>query len=269
MDDFKRSAKGYEKMPVLFLGHGSPINAIEENEFVFGWREIGKEIPRPFAILCISAHWETNGIFISAIEKPATIHDFGGFPVELYDVQYPAHGNPSLAADIKDVLGKSLVSLDFIRGLDHGCWSLLKQIYPEADIPVIQLSLDYRRDARQHYEIASGLKVLRDKGILIIGSGNMVHNLRLVAWDRLNDTYGYDWANEASSKMKEYIFNGDHDKLIDYQDLGRSFSLAIPTPEHYLPLLYSLSVKESDDDIRIFNDKPVGGSLTMTCLKIG
>ena len=242
MDDFKRSAKGYGKMPVLFLGHGSPINAIEENEFVFGWREIGKEIPRPFAILCISAHWETNGIFISAIEKPATIHDFGGFPVELYDVQYSAHGNPSLAADIKDVLGKSLVSLDFIRGLDHGCWSLLKQIYPEADIPVIQLSLDYRRDARQHYEIASGLKVLRDKGILII---------------------------EASSKMKEYIFNGDHDKLIDYQDQGRSFSLAIPTPEHYLPLLYSLSVKESDDDIRIFNDKPVGGSLTMTCLKIG
>ena len=269
MNDLNSPSVSPEKMPVLFLGHGSPMNAVEENEFVLGWREIGMEIPRPVTIVCVSAHWETGGVFVSAVEKPSTIHDFGGFPGELYEVQYPAHGNPALAAEIKDILGKSVVSLDFIRGLDHGCWSVLKQIYPEADIPVIQISLDYTRSARQHYNLATGLKVLRKKGVLLVASGNMVHNLRLVAWDKLNNTYGYEWANQASSKMKELIFKGDIDKLINYEEQGREFSLAIPTPEHYLPLLYSLAVKENDDKISIFNDKPVGGSLTMTCLKIG
>jgi len=258
-----------DKMPVLFLGHGSPMNAIEENEFVEGFRRIEKEIPKPAAILCVSAHWETRGTFVTATEKPRTIHDFGGFPKALFDVQYPAPGAPELARDTKKIITKAEVGLDEKWGLDHGAWSVIKHLYPNADVPVIQLSLDRYQAPQYHYELAKELASLRKKGVLIIGSGNMVHNLGMVAWDKLNtDSYGFDWAIEASEKMKKHILSGDHKPLINFQSQGKAFELAIPTPEHYLPLLYSLALKEEDESVSLFNDKAVGGSLTMTSIKI-
>jgi len=257
------------KMPVLFIGHGSPMNAIEENEFVSGWREIGKMIPKPNAILCISAHWETRGTFATAMERPVTIHDFGGFPKALFDVSYPAPGSPALADETRLLIKKTEVGLDEKWGLDHGCWSVIRRLYPEADVPVIQISLDYYQTPQYHYDLARELAPLRSKGVLIVGSGNIVHNLGLVAWDKLNaDDYGYDWAVEAKEKMKELINRGDHKSLIDYNSQGRAFKLAIPTPEHYLPLLYALALKEESEKLNIFNDKSVGGSLAMTSLKI-
>jgi 4,5-DOPA dioxygenase extradiol len=226
-------------------------------------------LPKPSTVLCISAHWETRGTHVTAMENPKTIHDFGGFPDELYEVQYPAPGNPDLALEIKNLAAKTQIGLDEKWGLDHGCWSVVRHLYPNADIPVIQMSMDYNMSAQQHYDLAQELVILRNKGILIIGSGNMVHNLGMVAWNKLNDTYGYDWAIEADEKMKKFILNCDHKQLINYKSQGRSFDLAIPTPDHFLPLLYALALQEKDDTITIFNDKPVGGSLTMTSVKIG
>lgn len=257
-----------QKMPVLFLGHGSPMNAIEENEFVAGFRKIGSEIPKPSAVLCVSAHWETRGTFVTAMEKPATIHDFGGFPQQLFDVQYPAPGSPALAKETKALVHKTDVGLDDKWGLDHGAWSVIKHLYPAANIPVIQMSLDYSQAPQYHYELAKELKTLRDKGVLIIGSGNMVHNLRMVEWNKLNESYGYDWALEANDKMKQFIQQGDHQSLINYSKQGRPFQLAIPSPEHFLPLLYTLALKEENETISFYNDKPVAGSLTMTSVKI-
>lgn len=258
-----------DQMPVLFLGHGSPMNAIEENEFVAGFRKVGKEIPKPQAILVVSAHWETNGTFVTAMEKPRTIHDFGGFPRALYEVQYPAAGSPELAQETKKLIKKTEVGLDQSWGLDHGAWSVVKHLYPNADVPVIQMSLDYRQGPQYHFELAKEMASLRKKGVLIIGSGNMVHNLRMIAWDKLNaDAYGYDWAIEASEKMKKYISSGDYHPLINYSSQGKAFDLAIPSPDHYLPLLYALALKEDNEKISLFNDKPVGGSLTMTSVKI-
>lgn len=266
IDPFNRT----DKMPVLFLGHGSPMNAIEENEFVQGFRKAGKEIPKPNAVLVVSAHWETKGTFVTAMEKPKTIHDFGGFPKELYEVQYPAPGSPELAAETKSIIKKADVGLDESWGLDHGAWSVVKHLYPDADVPVIQLSLDYSKLPQYHYELAKELSSLRKKGVLIVGSGNMVHNLRMVDWRKLNEiNYSYEWASEASEKMKKYILSGDHKQLINYQSQGKEFSLAVPTPEHYLPLLYALALKEENEDVSLFNDKSVGGSLTMTSVKIG
>jgi len=255
-------------MPVLFLGHGSPMNAIEENEFVAGFRKVGKEIVKPNAILCISAHWETKGTFVTAMQNPPTIHDFGGFPQALFDVQYPAPGSPELAHETKNIITKTEVGLDDKWGLDHGAWSVIKHLYPNADIPVIQMSIDYTKPPKYHYELAQELSRLRRKGVLIVGSGNMVHNLGMLAWNKLNEEFAFDWAIEANEKMKTYILNGDHQKLIDFEKQGRAFQLAIPTPEHYLPLLYTLALKESNEKVILFNDKPVAGSLTMTSLKI-
>lgn len=258
-----------DKMPVLFLGHGSPMNAIEENEFVTGFRNISKEIPKPNAILCVSAHWETKGTFVTAMEHPRTIHDFGGFPEALFKVQYPAPGSPDLAKETKELVKKTEVGLDDKWGLDHGAWSVIKHLYPGADVPVIQMSLDYYQTPQYHYELAKELAALRNKGVLIVGSGNMVHNLRMMAWDKLNaDNYGYDWAMEARDKMKRFILNGDHLSLINYDAQGKPFQLAIPTPEHYLPLLYTLALKEEKDNISLFNDKAVAGSLSMTSVLI-
>ncbi|WP_323028464.1 4,5-DOPA dioxygenase extradiol [Gelidibacter japonicus] len=257
------------KMPVLFLGHGSPMNAIEENEFVTGFRNIAKEIPKPNAILCVSAHWETKGTFVTAMQNPPTIHDFGGFPKELFAVQYPAPGSPDLAKVTKTLITKTEVGLDDKWGLDHGAWSVIKHLYPNANIPVIQMSIDYSQTPQYHYELAQQIKSLREKGVLIIGSGNMVHNLGLVEWKRLNETFGYDWALEANEKMKKYIQSGDHKQLINFRSQGKAFDLAIPTPEHYLPLLYSLALKDDKDNVSLFNDKAVAGSLTMTSVKIG
>ena len=258
-----------EKLPVLFLGHGSPMNAIEENEFVAGFRNIGKTIQKPKAVLCISAHWETNGTKITAMEKPKTIHDFGGFPKALFEVQYPAPGNPDLAKEIVENVHKTAVGPDQSWGLDHGAWSVIKHLFPQADVPVLELSIDYTKPPQYHYELAGELAWLRNKGVLIIGSGNMVHNLGLIAWNKMNvDNYGYDWAIEASTKMKGFILEGDHKSLIKYDLMGTPFKYAIPTPEHYLPLLYTLALKNENEKITIFNDKAMAGSLTMTSVKI-
>ncbi|MBL0331201.1 MAG: 4,5-DOPA dioxygenase extradiol [Bacteroidetes bacterium] len=258
-----------EKMPVLFLGHGSPMNAIEENEFVTGFRNIGKDIPKPKAILVVSAHWETKGTFVTAMEKPRTIHDFGGFPQALFDVQYPAPGSPHYANETKATIKKTAVGLDDKWGLDHGTWSVVKHLYPKADVPVLQLSIDYTQGAQYHYDLAKELASLRNKGVLIVGSGNMVHNLGMIAWDKLNETnYGYDWAIEASEKMKKFILSDDHKPLINFKSQGKAFDLSIPSPEHYLPLIYALALKEKNEKISLFNDKAVAGSLTMTSLKI-
>ncbi len=257
-------------MPVLFLGHGSPMNAIEENEFVAGFRKMGKEVPKPSAILCISAHWETNGTYVTAMKHPKTIHDFGGFPQALFDVQYPAPGSPNLAKETQNLVTKTEVGLENNWGLDHGAWSVIKHLYPDADVPVIEMSIDRSKPSQYHYELAKELASLRNKGVLIIGSGNMVHNLRMVAWNKLNEVnYGYDWAIEASENMKKFILEGNHKSLINYRSQGKSFKLAIPTPEHYLPLLYALALQGEKEQVSLFNDKLVAGSLTMTSLKIG
>ena len=259
-----------EKMPVLFLGHGSPMNAIEENEFVQGFRSIAAGLPKPRAILCVSAHWETRGTFVTAMPNPPTIHDFGGFPKALFDVQYPAPGSPTLARETKALVKKTEVGLDDKWGLDHGAWSVIKHLYPKADVPVIQMSLDHYQTPEYHYELARELSSLRRKGIIIIGSGNMVHNLGMVAWDKLNAVdYAYDWAREASEKMKRFILEGDHQSLVKFRSQGKAFELAIPTPEHFLPLLYTLALKDEKDEVSLFNDKAVAGSLTMTSVRIG
>jgi 4,5-DOPA dioxygenase extradiol len=259
-----------ERMPVLFLGHGSPMNAIEENEFVNGFRSIALSLPKPNAILCVSAHWETKGTFVTAMETPTTIHDFGGFPKALYEVQYPAPGSPELATETKLLIKSTNVELDKKWGLDHGAWSVIKHLYPNANVPIIQMSLDYYQTPQYHYDLMKQLAPLRYKGVLIIGSGNMVHNLRMVAWDKFSvDNFSFDWALEASEKMKSYILNGDHKQLINYRCHGKAFELAIPTPEHYLPLLYSLALQEDNEPLSLFNDKAVAGSLTMTSLRIG
>lgn len=258
------------RMPVLFVGHGSPMNAIEENEFVEGWRNIGKTIPRPKAILCVSAHWETKGTFVTAVPRPQTIHDFGGFPKALYDVQYPAPGSPELANETKRIITKTGIGLDEKWGLDHGAWSVIRRIYPEANVPVIEMSLDYSQGPQYHYDLGKQLAALRNKGVLIIGSGNLVHNLRMVAWDKMNEPeYGFDWAIQANDKFKQLIQSGNHKELINYTALGREVQLAVPSPDHYLPLLYTLAIKEENETVSFFNDKAVMGSLTMTSVKIG
>lgn len=258
------------KMPVLFLGHGSPMNAIEENQFVQGFRDISTRIEKPVAVLCISAHWETRGTRVTAMEHPRTIHDFGGFPKKLYEMEYPAPGSPQLAEETKKLITACDVELDDQWGLDHGAWSVIRHMYPAADIPVIQMSLDQSKGAAIHYELARELSRLRDKGVLIVGSGNMVHNLRRVAWDRLNDdSYGYDWAIAANEKMKRLILDRDHQPLIRYGAQGSEFQLSIPTPEHYLPLLYALALQGKSEEVTLFNDKAIAGSLSMTSVMIG
>jgi len=259
-----------EKMPVLFIGHGSPMNAIEDNTFSKRWQQMGKEIPTPKAVVVVSAHWLTKGTMVTAMPNPKTIHDFGGFPQALFDIQYPAPGSPELATEIQKLITNPAVELDHDWGLDHGTWSVVKHMYPNADIPVLQLSIDYYKPAAYHYELAKQLLALRKKGVLIIGSGNMVHNLRMVAWDKLNEPeYGFDWALEMNDIFKNKISNGFHKELIQYEKLHKAATLAIPTPDHYYPLLYILALQTDNDKVEFFNDKAVGGSLTMTSVKIG
>lgn len=259
-----------EKMPVLFIGHGSPMNAIEDNIFSKRWQQMGKEIPTPKAVVVVSAHWLTKGTMVTAMPNPKTIHDFGGFPQALFDVQYPAPGSPELATEIQKLITNPAVELDHDWGLDHGTWSVVKHMYPDADIPVLQLSIDYYKPAAYHYELAKQLLALRKKGVLIIGSGNMVHNLRMVAWDKLSEPeYGFDWALEMNDIFKNKISNGFHKELIQYEKLHKAATLAIPTPDHYYPLLYILALQTDNDKVEFFNDKAVGGSLTMTSVRIG
>lgn len=257
-----------ELMPVLFIGHGSPMNGIEDNAFSQKWADLGRTMPIPKAVLVVSAHWFTRGTAVTAMNFPKTIHDFGGFPQALFDVEYQAPGDPDLAAETAKMIHSTTVELDHDWGLDHGAWTVLTHLFPAANIPVLQLSMDYTKNPKAHYELAQELYQLRKKGVLIMGSGNMVHNLRMMNWEMINGG-GYDWALAINDQFKSLILNNDHAPLINYQNLGQAATLAIPTPEHYLPLLYTLGLKNENDEISFFNDKAVGGSLTMTSVKIG
>ena len=264
-----KNFKTTSKMPVLFFGHGSPMNAIEENEFVANWRKVAASLPKPKAILCISAHWITTGTAVTAMNHPRTIHDFGGFPQELFDVEYPAKGNSELAETTASLITGENIHLDHQWGLDHGAWSVLKHLYPKAEIPIVQLSLDAHKSPQQHYMLAKELAILRRKGILIVGSGNIVHNLHRIDWNNMNKIdHAFDWAREADDKIKNLIVSKAHDALQDYHNLGTAVNLAVPTSEHYLPLLYTLALQEDQDELEFFNDKAVGGSLTMTSVKL-
>ncbi len=259
-----------QRMPVLFLGHGSPMNAIEENQFVQGFRKAASEIPKPNAILCISAHWYTAGTKVTAMDLPQTIHDFGGFPQALFDVQYPAPGNPGLAKETADLLAPVMVEEDHQWGLDHGAWSVIRHMYPDADIPVIQMSIDYTKPPQYHFDLAKRLEKLREKGVLIIGSGNIIHNLRLIDWRNINTVgAGWDWAIEAREKTNQWLLEGNFNAIVNYHQQGTSLQYAVPSPDHYLPLLYSLGLKQPSEDLSLFNDELIGGSLSMTSVKIG
>lgn len=254
------------KMPVLFVGHGSPMNTIEDNEFTQSWEELGRNIPTPKAILCISAHWETNGTAVTSMKEPKTIHDFGGFPQALYALEYPAPGSPVLAMEVKQHLISTFVKLDLEWGLDHGCWCILQKMYPKADIPVVQLSIDHYKTEEFHYLLAKELAWLRNEGVLILCSGNMVHNLHLIEWDPY---HSHAWAEEANELFKRKILENDHQSLINYTQLNNAVQKAIPTAEHYIPMLYALGLKEKDEKVRIFNDKVTMGSLSMTSFIVG
>jgi 4,5-DOPA dioxygenase extradiol len=259
-----------KRMPVLFIGHGSPMNGIEDNAFSRRWKKMAADIPLPKAVLVVSAHWLSKGTRITAMDFPKTIHDFGGFPKALYEVQYPAPGNPALAKETAGLIQHTQVLEDHDWGLDHGTWTIVRHMYPNANIPVLQLSIDYSKDGAYHYQLAKELSALRQKGVLIIGSGNMVHNLGMVDWNKLDEpNYGYDWANQINTRFKKLITDGDHQSLIHYEKLGREAKLAIPTPDHYWPLIYTLGLQEKQDNIAFFNDVAVGGSLTMTSVQFG
>lgn len=257
-------------MPALFVGHGSPMNGIENNEFSNYWKKLASEMPQPKAVICISAHWLTKGTFITAADHPQTIHDFGGFPQELFDVQYPAPGSLQLAEETTKLFEPGKVGLDHEWGLDHGTWTVVRHMYPQANIPVLQLSIDYYQPGMYHYELAKNLIELRKRGVLIMGSGNMVHNLRMVAFDKLNEKeYGFDWAHEMNTTFKKLINEGNHRALAEYEKLGPSAKLAIPTPDHYWPLMYILALQQKNEEPIYFNDRAVGGSLTMTSVRFG
>lgn len=256
-------------MPLLFLGHGNPMNAIRESIFVDGFKKIAQQIEKPKTILCISAHWYTKGTKVTAMPNPRTIHDFGGFPIELYHVQYPAPGNPDLAEQVISLIPETLVERDYEWGLDHGTWSVVKHLYPQADIPVVQLSIDYMKPASFHSELTKKLISLRNQGVLVIGSGNIVHNLRAVDYDNMDEIdYGYPWATEAHDEINDLIINKKYEKLIDYKNLSQAVQKAIPSPDHYLPLLYILGLQQENEKVTLFNDHLVGGSLSMTSLFI-
>lgn len=253
-------------LPAMFIGHGSPMNAIENNEYSRTWMEMGKKLPKPKAILCVSAHWETSGTKVTAVDKPATIHDFGGFPQALFDKQYPAPGAPDFARMTASQIKKTHVELDFEWGLDHGTWSVLCQMFPLANVPVFQLSLDYSNPPQYHYELAQELAALRKKGVLIIGSGNIVHNLRLIRFDQ---PAAFDWAQEFDTRIKQLILSGNHNDIIHYEKMGTFAHLSVPSNEHFLPLLYVLALQQKNEQIGFFNEHTTMGSISMRSVMMG
>ncbi|MDQ3750036.1 MAG: 4,5-DOPA dioxygenase extradiol [Acidobacteriota bacterium] len=255
-------------MPVVFFGHGNPMNAIERNAYTEGWARIGNLIPRPKAILCVSAHWYKPFTAVTAMPNPRTIHDFGGFPRELFEFQYPAPGEPALAARIRELLAPVEVGLDNRWGLDHGTWAVLCHVFPEADIPVIQLSIDETRASEFHYELAKRLAPLREEGVLIAGSGNVVHNLHVYAWGR-EPVEPFDWALRFEQLARESILSRNHEPLIKYESLGRDALLSAPTPDHYLPLLYVLAQQRETDEVSFPVEGFDGGSVSMLTVQIG
>lgn len=252
-------------MPSFFFGHGSPINAIEDNEFNRAWIDASQTIPRPTAILCISAHWETRGVAVTAMPQPRTIHDFYGFPPELSEYQYPAPGSPSFAKRVVDLLDDHDAQPDMNWGLDHGAWSVLCRLYPQADIPVIQLSLDRSHHPAGHYSLGRQLAELRQQGVLVIGSGNIVHNLRLMVWQGA----AFDWAEEYDLKVRQCILNDDHESIIHYERHGQAAQLSVNSAEHYLPLLYILGLQQPGEPVSFFAEKVFAGSISMRCVRIG
>ena len=258
-----------QPMPAIFFGHGNPMNALQSNAWTEGWSALGQAIPRPRAVLCVSAHWYLPGpIAVTAMQSPRTIHDFGGFPRELYEVNYPAPGDPLLASHVRDLLAPLPVSLDQRWGLDHGTWSVLCHVFPEADVPVIQLSIDETQPAEFHYETGKRLAPLRDEGVLIIGSGNLVHNLHAYAWGR-HAAEPLDWAVRFETLARELMLAGDVAPLINYEALGRDALLSAPTPDHYLPLLYVLAQRREDEPVTFPVEGFDGGSISMLTVRIG
>jgi 4,5-DOPA dioxygenase extradiol len=262
-------AKAGKLMPAVFIGHGTPMNGIEDNIFSRGWAKAAQTLPRPRSIVCVSAHWETAGTRVTAMKQPRTIHDFGGFPRQLYQVQYPAPGSPELARRVAGLVGGTELDEDW--GLDHGCWVVLRRMFPDADIPVVQLSLDYRAEPRRHFGIGAQLATLRTEGVLVVASGNIVHNLALVELrgDDFNEPYGFDWAIEADRMFCALAEKRSYEELFNYRKLGRAAQLAVPTPEHFLPMLYALALRGEDESLTWFNDQPVAASLTMTSFVVG
>jgi len=255
-------------MPAVFFGHGNPMNALDRNEYTEGWSRIGSQLPRPKAILCVSAHWYLSATLVTAQERPRTIHDFGGFPRELHEVEYPAPGDPELAHRVKDLLAPVSVGLDTRWGLDHGTWSVLCHAFPEADVPVIQLSIDETQPAEFHYETAKRLSGLRDEGVLIAGSGNLVHNLHAYAWGR-QQVEPLDWAVRFEERARELLLAGDHRPLIAYETLGRDATLSVPTPDHYLPLLYVIAQMREGEQVSFPAEGFDGGSVSMLSVQVG
>jgi 4,5-DOPA dioxygenase extradiol len=255
-------------MPAIFFGHGNPMNALADNGFTRAWNMLGKSIPKPKAILCVSAHWYIPAVAVTAMTNPRTIHDFGGFPRPLFEVQYSASGSPELATRVNELLGGDVILDESDWGLDHGTWSVLCHVFPAADIPVVQLSVNETQPARFHYDLAKKLSPLRDEGVLIMASGNLVHNLHTYAWGK-HDVEPFDWALRFESVAREMILAGTHDPLIDYESLGRDAILAAPTPDHYLPLLYVLAQHRDDDAVTFPAEGFDGGSISMLSVQIG
>jgi 4,5-DOPA dioxygenase extradiol len=255
-------------LPTIFFGHGNPLNAVLKNFYTDGWEAIGNSIPRPKAIVCISAHWFLPGTAVTAMPKPRTIHDFGGFPRELYEVEYPAPGDPELAGRIRDLLAPLPVELDQKWGLDHGTWSVLCHVYPNADIPVLQLSIDETRPPEFHYELGKQLGPLRDEGVLVIGSGNLVHNLHTYAWGK-HEVEPFDWAVRFENRAKELLLSGNHAPLVHYESLGKDALLSAPTPEHYLPLLYVMALRREGEPVTFPVTGFDGGSISMLTIRMG
>jgi 4,5-DOPA dioxygenase extradiol len=257
-----------QRLPAIFFGHGNPMNALEENVYTRGWATLAAGLPRPRAILAISAHWYLPGTHVTAMQHPRTIHDFGGFPRELYDVQYPAPGDPPLAARVRELLRPADVLLDDRWGLDHGTWSVLVHVYPDADVPVVQLAIDETLPPAAHYELGKRLAPLRDEGVLIAGSGNIVHNLHAYAWGR-HPAQQFDWAVRFELRARELMNLAEHEPLIDYEALGNDALLSVPTPEHYLPLLYVLATQQPTDTVSYPVEGGDGGSISMLSVRVG
>lgn len=256
-------------MPAIFFGHGNPLNALLRNPYTVGWAAVGDSLPRPKAILCVSAHWYFPATAVTAMAAPRTIHDFGGFPRELYEVQYPAPGSPELASRVRDLVAPVSVALDENNwGLDHGTWSVLCHVFPRADIPVVQLSIDETRPPEFHYEVGKRLAPLRDEGVLIIGSGNIVHNLHTYAWGK-HEVEPFDWAVRFEKQAREFLLKGDDALLVEYESLGRDALLSVPTPEHYLPLIYVLALRRADENVTFPVEGFDGGSISMLTVQIG
>ncbi|MGH9334080.1 MAG: 4,5-DOPA dioxygenase extradiol [Vicinamibacteria bacterium] len=257
-----------KRMPAIFFGHGNPMNAIDDNPYTRAWAALGDELPRPEAVLSISAHWCMPGTAVTAAERPRTIHDFGGFPQELYQVQYGAPGAPQLAERVARILAPTSVALDHRWGLDHGTWSVLAHVHPAADVPVVQLSIDETKTARWHYELARRLAPLRDEGVMVMGSGNLVHNLHAYSWGN-RAAEPYDWARRFETTARERLLASDFEALVDYEILGRDAMLAAPTPDHYLPLLYVLAQHREGEPIRFPVEGFDGGSISMLAVQLG